>query len=550
MADQNIFFKIKSMFSGEGFKQLQKDAKDTNSAASVVHNSINSIFSVAKKMGGALGEALQGAAQKFSTVSSVAKDFVKAISTGNVWGIAAAAISGLVRLGAEFGGVILDWIRGTKDHEKSIEKLINTYDNFLAKAKTATNNIANSHNQINAAIDSALKKRKDEIAAISEMAQAEAELARQRDIANGGDGKSAALAAKEAELKTTRDLLAAEKEAANLRRSEAQKTLDESREQLAQLVEKRDMLQELLDSEKENTAEAARRGGILSGLADIFRSQASEAIAAKERAKEAVDALTDSDKFKTMNGQVDQLNKLIEQTASTVDKATKTIEAEGAELERIANKEIVLSAKVETERLRNANEVAQEETRLREEQLAEEERLRKETNKRIADELKEAAKEREQIERDTLEKKKEMLEEAYKAELKNMDNLLAEAKGKMGEWEKEAQKARGKGFDDWLKEEQKRKNQQGRQDRKMEAEMKRVDKQIEQLEERERKGMLSKQEQERLDALRKWRAAQDPKNNPFLDEIKNLALRRDGLIRATKDEISEIKKQLNNLGLK
>ena len=550
MADQSIFFRIKSMFDGEGFKQLQKDASETARTATLITGSLNNVATAAKQMDGDLGDALQKGSAGFSMMSDHVKNVMKALGTGSAWAVAAAGISGLVKLATEFGGALIDWARGTKQAEQETNALIRTYDEFLAKAKAATSDIANGYNSINAAINLTLKRRKDEIATTTEIAQAEAELARQREIANGGDGKSAALAAKEAELTATQNLLAAEREAAELRKSEAQKTLDAAREQLLQLSGQRAALQSVLDVEKETTAEMARRGNIFDALANTFRSYVGEVNAGADRAKDAVAKLTDTEKFKQMNGQIDELNKLIEQTKATVDKATQAIEAEGATLERIADKETTLTTKVAAERLRTANEVAQEEAKLREQQLAEEEKLRNDVTKRITDALKEAADEREQIEKDTLEKKKEMLEEAFQAEVKNMDKLLAEARGKIGEWEKEAQKARGKGFDDWLKEEQKRKNEQGKQDRKMEAEKKRVDKQIEQLEERERKGMLSKQEQERLDALRKWRAAQDPKNNPFLDEIKNLAFRRDGLIRATKDEISAIKEQLKNLGLK
>ena len=550
MAENSIFLKIKSMFDGDGFRQLQKDANETARTATLISGSLNSVVSAAKKMDGDLGDALQKSSTGFSLLSDHVKGVLKALGNGSAWAVAAAGISGLIKIATEFGGTLADWVRGTKEAERETNKLIHTYDEFLTKAKSATSDIADGYNKINSAIDLTLRRRKDEISTTTQIAQAEAELARQRDIANGGDGKSAALAAKEAELNATRNLLAAEREAAELRKAEAQKTLDAAREQLVQLDGKRAALQSVIDVERETTAEMARRGNILDKLANTFRSYVGEVNAGADRAKVALEKMAEGEKFKKMNSQIDELNKLIEQTKATVDKATQAIEAEGATLERIADKETTLTTKVAAERLRTANEVAQEEAKLREQQLAEEEKLRNDVTKRITDALKEAADEREQIEKDTLEKKKEMLEEAFQAEVKNMDKLLAEARGKMGEWEKEAQKARGKGFDEWLKEEQKRKNEQGKQDRRMQKEKERVDKQIKQLEERERKGMLSKQEQERLDTLRKWRAAQDPKNNPFLDEIKNLALRRDGLIRATKDEISAIKEQLKNLGLK
>lgn len=552
MADggSTIWFKIKSLFSGEGFKSFQKEVKGSDRTAQSLGQSLDS---VSHSLSGLAGDAESTGARFVGAVGDMTgsvKNLFKSISQGSLWAAGAAALDLMVKGVVKLVDLNKQYSTSAQYAKQQTEAFNQAFADMLKTSKAALEDIANGYKSVEAAINAALKKRTEEISSTMTLLKAEAELAKQREIEAGGTGEKAELKAKQDQLDLTLEQIAAEREASEMRKSNAQKTIDDSRREIADLEEKRQALEAQKRQWEELAAAKAKDGGMLDKLYGLFDSVEGKAASAEKRAQEALAKMAESESVKNLKTKIDEINKLIEQSQATAEKAAQAVENETAALARNAEKEATVITQAQADKLRAENEYAAKVKQIRE-QMARDAKEFIEEGDRIYDEArKKRIEEEKKADKEILENRKKTLQEDLKAQLQHLDQNQKLVQQKAQEWEQKAQGARGKKFSDWWLQEEDRIREENKQRQKMEWEKANIERQVENLEDRERKGQLSNREKERLEGMRQWLDAQKAGNNPFMKQLREINKERDKALKACEDELKDINQRLKNLGLK
>lgn len=437
MANGQINLTISDKRVGRGLESTKKDAKDLG-------DNLMESTGKAGKFGSALGKLHGIGNDTFQTLLGGLSEFAK----GSVWGVAMMAVSGLANALKKWGASVEEAIfKPVKAIEKSIEAL-KKYDEMTRKV-----------------IDSAANQKKvvaaheEETKAIYRKIKAEAELERQRRIANGeaADSVNADINARNASTDRFENARAASLAAglADVDLGNAQKVADIAAKRVQDVLSHRAAIQSMMSRRAQEVFYEDNRFAVRHGLLSLNKS--GEASYMKGR----------NDKVYTeLQKQLETIEKEI---ASAMEKqAAAAADLQGAAKKRAAAVERVRAVEAENHaaELKEATEAAAEIEKQNAEIQAKLEQDRADAEKRAQDAADREFAFQQQLfdeeqarqakaEKDALKKRLEDIKTEHKAKMEAIDKEIAKAKEESAIWERNAQQVRdfsrnnGGGFAAW-----------------------------------------------------------------------------------------------------
>lgn len=514
--EESLFFKLKSTFSGEGFIVA-------NAAIRKTTKEFRTLTQVAGQVGGSFGQ------------------LAASIMQGGIWDIGARAVGAIIKK-------ITEMRSAAKEAAEAFEKKrVEEYFAAIDRGFSRTERLAKESSD---AIAAATRARNVEIEKTNSLILAQLELERQQRLAAGenaadvnGDITNRANIAKlvGAEDSAAARLTSAQEEvrAANenaARTSAALKRLMSDRAKI-----EKDMADAADSAWRENNARAYRSG---------FRLQA----------ENRDDYMSGDEGYQAMKDRLAELDKRIETARKSAEAAARRVAAAGLSAESASAALEVARTNTAAERIRQQREADAAFADAYDAQIKKEEEAKKAADERLeaearaADALIEEQKRvfeeeqrnrkaaEEKARREEAEKNIKLAQQKKDDNLKKLDEEMSEAQRKRVQWERDAQRARGVSFGEWQRGERDRARDARVEKSRQDNRVKQVDAEIARLERDRRRGrgFFDARKAQRLDDLRGWRDAQDPANNPFDQEIKQIDDARDQLIRDTNTKISDI----------
>lgn len=517
-SEQNILLRIRSAYNGEGFANFRKDVGQAKSGIGDFASSLSSV-----------NPALAGVSSNIRSVSNL-------FSAGSFWGAAAVAVGLLVKTFNSLSEA-LDKTQGKL--ALAAEKL-SKYRDAVNDTITATKSQLDA---TNSALDAEVKAKSKQIDLAQQLAKAEMEVAKQREIAAGGDGSQAEAAFWAASTAAARDKLDLEKQVAKEREAAALAAIESAQKELNSLAERNRLETARRDAIETQVTAAADLGTWYQQIGDTLSGFAAAEKNRQERAAAALANLKETnDNYKNLSSSIADNEAQMAKLKAIIDSANKSLANARDELDANATKEKILNAQLEADTIKSQNAIAA----ARDAEVA----AQKKRDKEMADNFVRAYEEALAAEKAAADKAREeekaaqekFAQTAKQKALDELDDQLAEAKSKLEQWEREAKGARGKDYDSWAREEKQREKDQKKEAQRQQREEQKNNERLEILEDKERRGgkSMTPQEKEELERRRQWRDAQNPDNNPFKKEVDTLSQKRNDLLQSANDKLDTL----------
>jgi len=522
MADTqtNLFFRLKAMYEGEAFQTVRQDLKGTGKAVSQFTVMLGEFDSTLGKASGELS------------------NFLTKLANGSIWEVGAAGIR-LVWKGAQ---AVIEHFKELMDVTKALKRQM---DELHETTSAAFAQIKSEYEGQVAAIAAATKAKSGEISETLKLAKAEAELAEAKEKAAGGDGSNAKAELAQKEIELQKEKIALAKAAAQEEEAAALKAIQAANEQLQVLEHQREVDETRIKLSEDAARQRATEGSWLDKILDKTQTRYQLEASINKRVEDSMEKLKNTKGMKDLIDDLDRTDKKIAEIESTVGKAQKALDAARDKLKTAANEEEALIMHVQATSINAATETANKELEIQRELMEQKRRAGEAFLQGYLEDLAEEQKKEKEMRdaalKEDADARIKAAEAAKDAAMAALDDQLAEAKRKLGDWEREAKGARGMSIEEYTKNRRQRQREEEKERKRQEKEVARAEAELDRLNKKKR---LTDDEKRRKEELEGFIAAQNPQNNPFIQQIANLNAQRDQLLTDTRDAVKDIKDDL------